>query len=149
MLYKKNSSLQSFNQDFFFLSILCCSCKAFSWICHDYIQVMDWQEYHISDDEFFLYNISRGLYNQLVLILAVLTLISFITLVSTRYLLIIKDNACSVDWQLSGLQPARLFCSWYFPSKNTRVSCHALLQGIFMIQASNWRVLHCRQILYC
>ena len=34
------------------------------------------------------------------------------------------------------------------PGKNTGVSCHALLQGIFPTQRSNLRLLHCRQILY-
>ena len=33
-------------------------------------------------------------------------------------------------------------------SKNTGVSCHALLQGIFPTQGSNPGFLHCRQILY-
>ena len=28
-------------------------------------------------------------------------------------------------------------------------SCHCLLQGIFLIQRSNWGLLHCRQILHC
>ena len=34
------------------------------------------------------------------------------------------------------------------PGKNTEVSCHALLQGIFPTQASNPGLLYCRQILY-
>ena len=34
------------------------------------------------------------------------------------------------------------------PGKNTRVGCHALLQGIFLIQGSNSGLSHCRQILY-
>ena len=34
------------------------------------------------------------------------------------------------------------------PGKNTRVSCHALLEGIFPSQGSNPGLLHCRQILY-
>ena len=33
-------------------------------------------------------------------------------------------------------------------SKNTGVGCHALLQGIFLTQGSNPRLLHCRWILY-
>ena len=32
---------------------------------------------------------------------------------------------------------ARLLCPWYFPSKNTGVGCHSLLQGIFLTQGSN------------
>ena len=35
-----------------------------------------------------------------------------------------------------------------FPGKNTGVSCHALLQGIFPIQGSNPGLPLCRQILY-
>ena len=34
------------------------------------------------------------------------------------------------------------------PGKSTRVSCHSLLQGIFLTQGSNLGLLHCRQILY-
>ena len=34
------------------------------------------------------------------------------------------------------------------PGKNTGVSCHALLQGIFPSQGSNLRLPHCRWILY-
>ena len=34
------------------------------------------------------------------------------------------------------------------PGKNTGMSCHVLLQGIFPIQRSNTGLLHCRQILY-
>ena len=34
------------------------------------------------------------------------------------------------------------------PGKNTRVGCHALLQGIFPTQGSNPRLPHCRWILY-
>ena len=35
------------------------------------------------------------------------------------------------------------------PGKNTRVGCHALLQGIFQIQGSYSGLLHYRCILYC
>ena len=48
-----------------------------------------------------------------------------------------------------GLQPARLLCPWDSPGRNTGVGCHALLQGIFPTQGSNWGLLLCRQILYC
>ena len=34
------------------------------------------------------------------------------------------------------------------PGKDTGVCCHALLQGIFLMQGSNPGLLHCRQILY-
>ena len=48
-----------------------------------------------------------------------------------------------------GLFPARLLCPWDFPSKNTGLGCHSLLQGIFSIQPLNPGLLNCRQILYC
>jgi len=37
---------------------------------------------------------------------------------------------------------------WDFPSKNTGVDCHFLLQEIFPTQGSNPGLPHCRQILY-
>ena len=43
---------------------------------------------------------------------------------------------------------ARLLCPWDFPSKNTGVGCHFLLQGIFLTQRSNPHLLFDRQILY-
>ena len=43
---------------------------------------------------------------------------------------------------------SRLLYPWDFPGKNTRVSCHSLLQGIFLTHGSNPSLLHCRQILY-
>ena len=59
--------------------------------------------------------------------------------------------SCSVmsnSLQPHGLQPARLLCPWNAPGKNTRVGCHALIQGIFLTQGSNLDLPHCRQILY-
>ena len=35
------------------------------------------------------------------------------------------------------LQATGLLCPWDFPGKNSRVGCHALLQGIFPTQGSN------------
>ena len=55
------------------------------------------------------------------------------------------------SWDPHGLYPTRFLCPWDFPSKNTGVACHFLLQGIFFKQGSNSRLLcllHCRQILY-
>ena len=66
--------------------------------------------------------------------------------------------ACSVASVMSntlqphGLQPTRLLCPWDFPSKNTGVGCHALLQEILPTQGKNLclpHLLHFRQILYC
>ena len=39
------------------------------------------------------------------------------------------------------LWPARLLCPWGFPGKNTGVDCHVLLQGIFLTQGSDLRLL--------
>ena len=36
---------------------------------------------------------------------------------------------------------SRLLCSCVYPGKKTRVGCHALLQGIFLTQGSNLRLL--------
>ena len=36
-----------------------------------------------------------------------------------------------------GLEPARLLCPWNFPGKDTGVSFHSFLQGIFPTQGSN------------
>ena len=44
--------------------------------------------------------------------------------------------------------PPGSFVHGDYPSKNARVGCHALLQGIFPNQGSNPGLLYCRQILY-
>ena len=51
------------------------------------------------------------------------------------------------SWWFHGLYPARLFCPWNSPGKNTGVGYHSLLQGIFLTQGSNPGLLHCRQII--
>ena len=43
---------------------------------------------------------------------------------------------------LPGLKPARLLCPQDSPGKNTGVSCHAFLLGIFSTQGSNLHFLH-------
>ena len=51
-----------------------------------------------------------------------------------------------------GLWPARLFCPWDSPGKNTGVGCYSLLQEVFPAQGSNpclLQLLHRRWILYC
>ena len=40
-----------------------------------------------------------------------------------------------------GLQPTRLVCPWNFPGKDNGVSDHFLLQGIFLTQGLNPRLL--------
>ena len=44
--------------------------------------------------------------------------------------------------QPNGLWLARLLCPWDPPGKKTEVGCHALLQGIFLIQGLNPCLLH-------
>ena len=57
-------------------------------------------------------------------------------------------SACSVISFMSDslrthvVAAPRLLCPWDFPGKNTRVSCHALLQGIFLNQESNLCLPH-------
>ena len=52
--------------------------------------------------------------------------------------------ACSVTsdslWPY-GLEPTRPLCPWDSPGKSTGVGCHALLQGIYPTQGSNWHLL--------
>ena len=54
-------------------------------------------------------------------------------------------RVCAMSLQLCltlpsyGLQPTRHLCPWDSPGKNVGVGCHALLQGIFLIQGSNPR----------
>ena len=43
---------------------------------------------------------------------------------------------CDFLWPY-GLWPSRLLSPWDSPGKNTRMGCHALLQGIFPTQGSN------------
>ena len=40
-----------------------------------------------------------------------------------------------------GLKPTRFFCPCDFPGKNTGVSCHFLLQGVFLTQGLNLGLL--------
>ena len=48
-----------------------------------------------------------------------------------------------------GVQPARLLCSWDFPSKNPGVGCHFLLQEIFQTRDQTWVSCISKRILYC
>ena len=75
------------------------------------------------------------------------------TVERTTYFLYRMHAACWVACHLSdsvqyyGLWPTRLLCPWNSPGKDTRVTCHALLQGIFLTQGLNlhlWRPLHWR-----
>ena len=61
----------------------------------------------------------------------------------------VSRSVMSDSVQSHGLQPTRLLCPWNSPGKNTKVDCHALLQGIFPTQGSNLSLPCFRQILYC
>ena len=54
---------------------------------------------------------------------------------------LLSHSALSDSLWPHGLQPARLFCPWDSPGKNTGVGCHAFLQGIFSTQGSNLYLL--------
>ena len=47
----------------------------------------------------------------------------------------------SNSFQPYGPKPTRLLCPWDFPGKYTRVGFHALVQGIFLTQVLNLRLL--------
>ena len=51
-------------------------------------------------------------------------------------------SVVSDSLQPHGLWPTGLLCTWNYPSKNTGVSCHFLLQGIFLTQGSNLHLWH-------
>ena len=55
--------------------------------------------------------------------------------------------SCFSCVRLVTLWTVGLLSPWDSPGKNTRVSCHALLQGIFQNQESNLSLLHCRWFL--
>ena len=47
-----------------------------------------------------------------------------------------------MDFSHQALLPAKFFCLWNFPGKDTGMGCHCLLQGIFLTQGSNPHLLH-------
>ena len=56
--------------------------------------------------------------------------------------LLLFSHCCVRLFELHRPQPTRLLCSWDCPGKNTGVSCHFLLQGIFLKQGSKLPLLH-------
>ena len=60
----------------------------------------------------------------------------------------VSHSAVSNSLRPHGLQPARAFCPWNSPGKNTGVCSHFLLQGIFPTPGRDPNLWHCRQILY-
>ena len=63
-------------------------------------------------------------------------------------MLCLVTQSCPTLWDPMGCSPPGSFVHGDFPGKNTRVDCHALLQGIFPTQGSNPDLPHCRRILY-
>ena len=56
---------------------------------------------------------------------------------SVRASCMLSCSVTSDSLRPHGLEPARLVCPWDFPSKNTGVGCHFLLQGFFPTQGFN------------
>ena len=54
----------------------------------------------------------------------------------------IIDKLCQFLLWLHGQHPAMLLCLWDFPARITGVGCHFLLQGVFLTQELNPRILH-------
>ena len=52
------------------------------------------------------------------------------------------SGTCLNSVRPHGLLPNRLLYPWDSPGRNTKVGCHALLQGIFLSQDSNPHLLH-------
>ena len=52
-------------------------------------------------------------------------------LISLEITLVVSDS----------MRPAKLLCPWDSLGKNTGVSCHVLLQGIFLTQGLNLQLL--------
>ena len=67
---------------------------------------------------------------------------------TTGHTPVLVAQSCPTLCDPCGPYPARLLCPWNSPGKNHGVGSHSLLQGIFLTQGSNPRLLHCRQILY-
>ena len=87
----------------------------------------------------------------LTILYKIVSILSIFKIYKTQYYCESESISCSVmsnSLQPYGLQPTRLLCPWDSPGKNTGVSCHSLLQGIFLTEGSNPGLLHCRQILY-
>ena len=57
-----------------------------------------------------------------------------------------RKKTLDCRWQYT--MPARSFCPWNSPGKNTGVGRHSLLQGLFPTQASNSGHLHCRHFFF-
>ena len=54
-------------------------------------------------------------------------------------------QSCLILCDPMGCRSSRFPCPWDSSGKNTGVGCHALLQGIFPSQGSNWHLLSLAQ----
>ena len=70
------------------------------------------------------------------------------THINTYMCAVLSRSVVSTSFQPHGLQPPGSSVHGDSPGKNTRLGCHALLQGIFPTQGSNPGLPHCRRILY-
>ena len=59
----------------------------------------------------------------------------------TVVILVLRHSVTSNSLPPRGLQLTRLLCPWDSPSKNTRMGCHFLFQGIFPTQRLNLHLL--------
>ena len=62
----------------------------------------------------------------------------------TCELCVLSHSVVSDSLWPQGLYPARRLCLWDCPGRNTGVDSHSLLQGIFLTQGSNPRLLRCQ-----
>ena len=67
---------------------------------------------------------------------------------SVRYVLCLAAQSCLILCLPVDCSPPGFSTHGDSPGKNTRLSCHTLLQGIFPTQASNPGLLHCREIFF-
>ena len=74
--------------------------------------------------------------------------IDFVWLVLHDLKVCVSCSVMSNSLQPHELQLARLLYPWDSPGKNSGVSCHYLLQGIFLTQGMNLGLLYRRWILY-
>ena len=58
------------------------------------------------------------------------------------YMVVVSCSVVSDSLWPHGLQPVSLLCPWSSPGKNTGVSCHFILPGVFLTQGSNPCLLH-------
>ena len=81
--------------------------------------------------------------------LSLLGLVHYLLLLSLVFTTCVQKALCAKSLQSCptlcdpmDCSPARLLCPWDSPGQNTGVGWHALLQGIFLTQGSNLRLLH-------